>query len=187
MFTTVCCTWIGSDRSRVTVAPAGHPPPLLVAGGTVRVEELPGGPALGILDHGYQWEARTLAVGDGWTLLCYTDGLVEGLRAPGSAERFGSDALAETVAELLAEAAAWTRCWTACWPPCARLTGASCPTTWRSCLSPGRPDGDAHGNRSTEVVSSARAFGNGSTPRPGPCGTARWPSSSTNGAVTSWW
>jgi serine phosphatase RsbU (regulator of sigma subunit) len=67
------------------------------------VEELPGGPALGILDQGYQWEARTLEVRDGWTLLCYTDGLVEGLRAPGSAERFGSDALAETVAELLAD------------------------------------------------------------------------------------
>jgi serine phosphatase RsbU (regulator of sigma subunit) len=85
------------------VAPAGHPPPLLVSGGQVRVEELPGGPALGILDHGYQWEARTLEVGDGWTLLCYTDGLVEGLRAPGSAERFGSDALTETVAKLLAD------------------------------------------------------------------------------------
>jgi len=102
MFTTVCCTWISPDRSRVTVAPAGHPPPLLVSGGQVRMEELPGGPALGILDHGYEWEARTLEVGDGWTLLCYTDGLVEGLRAPGSSERFGSDALAETVTGLLA-------------------------------------------------------------------------------------
>jgi serine phosphatase RsbU (regulator of sigma subunit) len=102
MFTTVCCTWISPDRSRVTVAPAGHPPPLLISGGQVRMEELPGGPALGILDHGYEWEARTLEVGDGWTLLCYTDGLVEGLRAPGSSERFGSDALAETVAGLLA-------------------------------------------------------------------------------------
>ena len=102
MFTTVCCTWISPDRSRVTVAPAGHPPPLLVSGGQVRMEELPGSPALGILDHGYEWEARTLEVGDGWTLLCYTDGLIEGLRAPGSLERFGSDALAETIAGLLA-------------------------------------------------------------------------------------
>ena len=102
MFTTVCCTWISPDRTRVTVAPAGHPPPLLVSGGQVRVEELPGGPALGILDHGYEWEARTLEVGDGWTLLCYTDGLVEGLRAPGSVERFGIDGLVDTVAGLLA-------------------------------------------------------------------------------------
>jgi len=102
MFTTVCCTWISPDRTRVTVAPAGHPPPLLLAGGRVRVEELPGGPALGILDHGYEWTARTLEVGDGWTLLCYTDGLVEGLRAPGSMERFGIDGLTDTVAALLA-------------------------------------------------------------------------------------
>ena len=102
MFTTVCCTWISPDRTRVTVASAGHPPPLLVEGEKVRVEELPGGPALGILDHGYEWEARTLKVGDGWTLLCYTDGLVEGLQAPGSMERFGIDGLVETVAGLLA-------------------------------------------------------------------------------------
>jgi integral membrane sensor domain MASE1 len=102
MFTTVCCTWISPDRTRVTVAPAGHPPPLLVEGGRVRAEELPGGPALGILDHGYEWEARTLQVGDGWTLLCYTDGLVEGLRSPASVERFGTDGLVETVTGLLA-------------------------------------------------------------------------------------
>jgi integral membrane sensor domain MASE1 len=102
MFTTVCCTWISPDRARVTVAPAGHHPPLLVSGGRVRVEELPEGPALGILDHSYEWEARTLEVGDGWTLLCYTDGLVEGLRAPDSVDRFGTDGLVETVTALLA-------------------------------------------------------------------------------------
>jgi integral membrane sensor domain MASE1 len=102
VFTTVCCTWISPDRTRVTVALAGHPPPLLVEGGRVQAEELPGGPALGILDHGHEWEARTLEVGDGWTLLCYTDGLVEGLQAPGSMERFGIDGLVETVAGLLA-------------------------------------------------------------------------------------
>jgi serine phosphatase RsbU (regulator of sigma subunit) len=102
MFATVCCTWIGPDRSRVTVAPAGHHPPLLVSGGRVRAEELPDGPALGLLDHGYEWEARTLEVGDGWTLICYTDGLVEGLQAPDSVERFGTDGLVETVTGLFA-------------------------------------------------------------------------------------
>jgi PAS domain S-box-containing protein len=102
MFTTVCCTWISPDRTRVTLALAGHPPPLLVSAGQVRVEEVPGGPALGIHDDGYAWEAKTLEVGDAWTLLCYTDGLVEGLQAPGSVDRFGIDALVETVARLLA-------------------------------------------------------------------------------------
>jgi PAS domain S-box-containing protein len=102
MFTTVFCTWISPDRSRVTLASAGHPPPLLVSAGKVRVEEVPGGPALGIHDDGYAWESRTLEVGAGWTLLCYTDGLVEGLRAPGSVERFGIEALVATLARLLA-------------------------------------------------------------------------------------
>jgi serine phosphatase RsbU (regulator of sigma subunit) len=92
------------DRRRVTVALAGHPPPLLVRGGRVGVAEVPGGPALGILEDRYAWEARTLEVGDEWTPLCYTDGLVEGLRAPGSMERFGIDALVGTVAGLLGPA-----------------------------------------------------------------------------------
>jgi serine phosphatase RsbU (regulator of sigma subunit) len=86
----------------VTLASAGHPPPLLLSAGQVRVEEVPGGPALGIHDDGYAWESKTLEVGTGWTLLCYTDGLVEGLRSPGSVERFGIEALVETVAGLLA-------------------------------------------------------------------------------------
>jgi integral membrane sensor domain MASE1 len=102
MFTTVFCTWISRDRTRVTLASAGHPPPLLVSGGQVRVEEVPGGPALGIHDDGYPWESKTLEVGAGWTLLCYTDGLVEGLRSPGSVDRFGIEALAKTVQGLLA-------------------------------------------------------------------------------------
>jgi PAS domain S-box-containing protein len=100
MFTTVCCAWVSPDRERVTIALAGHPPPLLVKDGHVCVGEVPAGPALGI-DDGVAWQAETLQVGEGWTLLCYTDGLVEGLRAPGSVERFGIEALAETVAGLL--------------------------------------------------------------------------------------
>jgi len=103
MITTVFCTWISPDRSRVTLASAGHPPPLLVSDGKVRVEEVPGGPALGIHDDGYAWESKMLEVGTGWTLLCYTDGLVEGLQSPGSVERFGIDALVETVQDLLGD------------------------------------------------------------------------------------
>jgi PAS domain S-box-containing protein len=101
MFTTVCCAWISPDRSRLTVALAGHPPPLLVQAGKVDVVQVQGGPALGIYDDGYPWEAGELEVGEAWTLLCYTDGLVEGRQAPGSVERFGIEALAEAVIGLL--------------------------------------------------------------------------------------
>ena len=43
-----------------------------------------------------------LEPGENWTLLGYTDGLVEGRREPGSVERFGSEALVEAAAGLLA-------------------------------------------------------------------------------------
>ncbi len=104
MFATVCCCFIGPGHDRITVALAGHPPPLLARGGRVEVLEIPSGPALGIYDHRYPWPAGVLEVAGPWTLLCYTDGLVEGRRAPGSVERFGIEALAEVVTGLLERA-----------------------------------------------------------------------------------
>ena len=103
LFATVCCCWISPGRDRITVALAGHPPPLLARAGRVEAVEVPGGPALGIYDQPYPWEAGQLEADGPWTLLCYTDGLVEGRSAPGSVERFGIDALEATVAELLGE------------------------------------------------------------------------------------
>jgi PAS domain S-box-containing protein len=105
LFATVCCCWIAPGRERITVALAGHPPPLLARAGAVQVVEVPAGPALGILDDGYQWPAGVLDAGDDWTLLCYTDGLVEGRSAPGSVERFGIEALVPAAAALLDGAA----------------------------------------------------------------------------------
>src|SRR5215217_1082898 len=101
MFATVCCGWISPDHGRITVALAGHPPPLLARDGQVEVLQVPNGPALGIYDHRYPWPAGVLEVEGPWTLLCYTDGLVEGRRAPGSVERYGIEALASATARLL--------------------------------------------------------------------------------------
>jgi serine phosphatase RsbU (regulator of sigma subunit) len=64
--------------------------------------EVPAGPALGIVDGGWPWQAGVLEPGEDWTLLCYTDGLVDGRREPGSVERFGAEALVEAAAGLLA-------------------------------------------------------------------------------------
>lgn len=102
VFATVCLLLASPDRRRVTIALAGHPPPLIATGGDVEVVEVAGGPALGILDEAYAWEADTVPVNDDWgALLCYTDGLIEGLRAPGSVERFGIEALRDATAKLL--------------------------------------------------------------------------------------
>ena len=65
VFATVCCCWVGPGHDRITVALAGHPPPLLARAGRVEVVEVPGGPALGILDQPYPWEAGVLEVSDG--------------------------------------------------------------------------------------------------------------------------
>jgi PAS domain S-box-containing protein len=102
LFATVCCCWIAPGRDRITVSLAGHPPPLLAVGGEVAEVAVPAGPALGILDDGWSWAFGVLEPGDDWTLLCYTDGLVEGRRQPGSVERFGAEALVGVAAELLA-------------------------------------------------------------------------------------
>jgi PAS domain S-box-containing protein len=104
LFATVCCCWIGPGHDRIAVALAGHPPPLLARGGQVQVLKIPSGPALGIYDRRYPWEAGVVEARGPWTLLCYTDGLIEGRRTPGSVERFGIDALVETAARLSAAA-----------------------------------------------------------------------------------
>jgi PAS domain S-box-containing protein len=103
MFTTVCCLLISPDRHEILVASAGHPPPLLATNGSVQIVDAVGQPALGILEHPHAWQTVSLRVGDAWTLLCYTDGLVEGLQAPDSRERFGIEALGATATTLLAQ------------------------------------------------------------------------------------
>jgi PAS domain S-box-containing protein len=103
LYATVCCCWIDLGNDRITVALAGHPPPLLARGGEVRVVEVPSGPGLGIFDHPYPWEAGQLEVVGAWTLLCYTDGLVEGRSAPGAVERFGIEALTAAATGLLGQ------------------------------------------------------------------------------------
>ena len=99
LFATVCCCWIEPGHDRVTVALAGHPRCWPGPGRSGWWRSRPGRardprPAP-------PWEAGELEVGGAWTLLCYTDGLVEGRVAPGSVERFGIDALAEAAAALL--------------------------------------------------------------------------------------
>src|SRR4029453_9161970 len=80
------------------------PPPLLVEDGRIEFVNVAGGPALGILEESYYvWQAGALEGGDACALLSYTDGLIEGRRAPGSVERFGTEALREAAADLLDE------------------------------------------------------------------------------------
>jgi serine phosphatase RsbU (regulator of sigma subunit) len=78
---------------------AGHPVPLLVTRG--RITELTGTvcPPLGLNDQG-KWPGREVELGDRWSLLLYTDGLIEG-RITGSPYRLGSDGLMDLLRDVL--------------------------------------------------------------------------------------
>ena len=138
LYATVCCCWIDPAHERITVALAGHPPPLLAQGGEMRVVEVPSGPGLGIFDHPYPWEAGELEVGGDWTLLCYTDGLVEGRSAPGSVERFGIDTLAATAAGLLGHGTGTDELLDGLLDVVHQANGGDSRTTSPSCASPAR-------------------------------------------------
>lgn len=87
---------VGSHRTgAISVASAGHPPPLLAAADGVDYVAVPVGPPLGFGASAYDETTFTLAPGA--TLLCYTDGLVE---RRGEDIDTGLDRLVRTVTDL---------------------------------------------------------------------------------------
>ncbi|BCL14130.1 PP2C family protein-serine/threonine phosphatase [Micromonospora sagamiensis] len=77
IFATVATACLDLDANRATVRLAGHPPPLLIAGGGVAPVPAPGGLLLGVRPRrpvAFDLEFST----DDWSLLMYTDGLIEG-------------------------------------------------------------------------------------------------------------
>ncbi|MFI0406279.1 PP2C family protein-serine/threonine phosphatase [Actinomadura sp. 3N508] len=86
IFTTVCMLTIAPDRRTARLHRAGHPRPLFFGpDGVTAVPDEPRGPALGLLGliPGVEWPAIDLELGDSWSLLLYTDGLIEGLAGDG--------------------------------------------------------------------------------------------------------
>ncbi|KQV18753.1 MULTISPECIES: PP2C family protein-serine/threonine phosphatase [unclassified Kitasatospora] len=95
----------GRDQARLYLA--GHPSPLLLGpGGTPTLLSADqAGPALGLLhcdDPGAAWPAEELTLDPGWSLLLYTDGLVEGRVGAGS-RRLGQDGLVELIGDHQAD------------------------------------------------------------------------------------
>ncbi|MEU5696611.1 SpoIIE family protein phosphatase [Actinosynnema sp. NPDC020468] len=106
LFTTACMVTISPDRRWARVYLAGHPEPMLLVGG--RVVELPrdrAGLPLGVLPDS-TWSGLDVPLPPGWSLLLYTDGLVEG-RVVGDPERLGSERLIELIGEVTSGAPNW--------------------------------------------------------------------------------
>ena len=93
MFTTLCMATIAPDQRRLTLRLAGHPPPLLITpDGIESLEPAKGEPPLGVVDDA-RWTAYEHTLPEQWSLLLYTDGLIEGRTGVGNA-RLGGEGLA---------------------------------------------------------------------------------------------
>ncbi|WP_371579123.1 PP2C family protein-serine/threonine phosphatase [Streptomyces sp. NBC_01314] len=109
IFATLCTVDIAPDGRRAGLCLAGHPSPLIARHGrggrpTPPAELLPydnGGPALGLLPNA-RWPRTQIELGAAWSLMLYTDGLIEGRIGQGK-ERLGQDGMVRMVRRQLAE------------------------------------------------------------------------------------
>ena len=99
MFATMCMMSVAPDRSVGWVRMAGHLPPLLVTRGGVLELQTPTSPPLGLgrVEH---WPGTQVELDGSWSVLLYTDGLIEGRIGKGS-ERLGSEGLMDLIRATL--------------------------------------------------------------------------------------
>jgi serine phosphatase RsbU (regulator of sigma subunit) len=105
LFATVCMFSVAPDRRSGELRLAGHPPPLRLGPGGASQLTAPVGLPLGIRDRG-KWPAAQIELGETWSVLFYTDGIIEAKIGAGP-ERFGVDGLTELFSAVLAEDPAW--------------------------------------------------------------------------------
>jgi serine phosphatase RsbU (regulator of sigma subunit) len=91
LFATLCMMSVRPDRHSGVLHLAGHPPPLLISPSGVTELVAPACMPPGIT-HASRWPTVEVELGERWTVVLYTDGLVEGRIGTGS-ERLGSDGL----------------------------------------------------------------------------------------------
>jgi serine phosphatase RsbU (regulator of sigma subunit) len=95
LFATLCMLSVAPDRTRGYLRLAGHPQPLLITADAVRELEAPVSLPPGI-SHATEWPSAEVRLGDAWSVLMYTDGLIEGKIGAGP-ERLGSDGLIKLI------------------------------------------------------------------------------------------
>jgi len=99
MFATLCTTSVQPDRTAGWIRMAGHLPPLLVSNDGVA--ELPTRPAAPLgLSEVRDWPGIPIRLDGSWSILLYTDGLIEGRIGKGS-ERLGSEGLMDLIRDTL--------------------------------------------------------------------------------------
>lgn len=104
-FATLCILEIRRRDRVVRLWRAGHPAPVLITDGSVTSLPLdPGGPPLGMFP-GSDWEASRLELPPDWSILLYTDGVVEG--GDGGTGHLGDDGLRRLIAEYAEREPGW--------------------------------------------------------------------------------
>jgi serine phosphatase RsbU (regulator of sigma subunit) len=105
LFATLCTLAIKPAERTASMIRAGHPQPVLIAGGDVSA--LSGAAADTSLGIGNgRWHAERLRLPDGWAILLYTDGIIEG-RVDGGPERLGEGGLQRLLAGLIERLPRW--------------------------------------------------------------------------------
>ncbi|MZD07767.1 SpoIIE family protein phosphatase [Streptomyces sp. SID5785] len=97
IFATLCTVDISPDGRRAGLCLAGHPSPLISSPGRPAAL-LPyenSGPALGLLPRA-RWPRMQVELGASWSLMLYTDGLIEGRIGEGN-QRLGQEGMVELV------------------------------------------------------------------------------------------
>jgi serine phosphatase RsbU (regulator of sigma subunit) len=101
LFTTMCVLAVDPSRTTGTLHLVGHPPPLLITDAGVREMVGPVRTPVGVGD-GSRWPSTEVHLGDRWTVLMYTDGLIEG-RVGTERRRLDVEGLVPLVEAALAE------------------------------------------------------------------------------------
>ena len=97
LFATLCTLEVDLDAATATMVRAGHPQPVLIAGGSAAaLSEVVGDAAIGIGEQ--QWLVQHVQLPHDWAILLYTDGIVEGRIGAGS-DRLGEAGLHRLIAE----------------------------------------------------------------------------------------
>jgi serine phosphatase RsbU (regulator of sigma subunit) len=83
VFATIATVTVDLSKGEAAIRLAGHPPPLLLTGGEAVTVPVNHGPVLGIFPESRRPASHVRLTGDDWTLLLYTDGLIDGRTGDG--------------------------------------------------------------------------------------------------------
>jgi serine phosphatase RsbU (regulator of sigma subunit) len=104
-FATLCSLEIQAEERDLCVRRAGHPAPILISDDDVISLPLEGGgPPIGMFDGGH-WPATHRPLPRGWSILLYTDGVIE--RRAGDGGLLGEEGLRELIAAYVASEPDW--------------------------------------------------------------------------------